>query len=131
MVAKVQKGVVENSRIMEAGYGKKLIEHFDNPKCCYKMKNPDGVGKYISPGCGDTVWIYIKVDEEHISDISFQARGCPSAIACASVLTDMALGKHVDEAAEIIDEQIVNMLGGLPEGKKECSAIAARKVRTH
>ena len=113
---------------METVYGKKVIEHFSNPKGCRKMKNPHGIGKYISPGCGDTVWIYIKVNNECISDISFQARGCPSAIACASILTEMVLGKHVDDAALIIDEHIVSALGGLPRGKEECSAIAARAL---
>ena len=55
------------------GYSEKVIEHFRNPRMCRKMENPDGAGKVVSPGCGDTVWMYIAVKNEHISDISFQA----------------------------------------------------------
>ena len=88
------------------------------------MQNPDGTGKVVSPGCGDTIYVYIRVADEIISDISFQAQGCPSAIACASMLAELALGKHVDEAADILDEHIAQALG-LPPEKAECSAIAA------
>ena len=70
------------------------------------------------------VWIYIKVKELHIQDISFQARGCPSAIASASLLTDLVLGKHLDDAAEIMDEHLALKLD-MPEDKKGCSSIAA------
>jgi nitrogen fixation NifU-like protein len=105
-------------------YSDKVIDHFTNPRRCRKMENPDGIGKVISPGCGDAIWIYIRVAEDHISDISFQAQGCPNAIACASMVTEMALGKHVDEAADILDEHVAQALD-LPDDKKECSAIAA------
>jgi nitrogen fixation NifU-like protein len=88
------------------------------------MLDADGRGVVVSPGCGDKVWVYIRVAGEYISDISFQACGCPSTIACASILTEMALGKHVDEAAQISKEQLAQALD-LPENKKECSAIAA------
>ena len=88
------------------------------------MADASGRGIVVAPGCEDTVWIYIKVKEQQIEDISFQARGCPSAIACASLLTDLAIGKHVDDAAEILDEELARKLD-MPEEAKHCSAIAA------
>ena len=106
------------------GYSRKVIEHFTNPRSCRVMMNCDAKGIVVSPGCGDTIWIFIRVTGEHISDISFQACGCPTAIACASVLTEMAAGKHVDKAAEIRDEHVAEALD-LPPDKIECSAIAA------
>jgi nitrogen fixation NifU-like protein len=106
------------------GYSREVLDHFANPRRCRAMPDADGRGVVVSPGCGDTVWMYIRVTEEHISDISFQAYGCPSAIACASALTEMALGKHVDEAAQILNEHIAQALD-LPQERKECSAIAA------
>lgn len=109
---------------MENWYSDEVIDHFSNPRRCGKLKNPNGIGKAVSPGCGDTVWIYLAVKDEHVSDISFHAYGCPCAIACASMVTDMALGKDIDEAAEILDEHVAQALD-LPEDKKECSAIAA------
>ncbi len=106
------------------GYSEMLLEHFANPRRCRAMPDADGVGVIVSPGCGDRVWVYIRVEGERISDISFQACGCPSAIACASVVMELALGKHVDDAAEISMEQLAEMLD-LSEDRKECSAIAA------
>ena len=88
------------------------------------MPGADGMGVVVSPGCGDRIWVYIRVTDEHISDISFQACGCPSAIACASVLMEIAFGMHVDKAADISREHLAQALD-LPEGRKECSAIAA------
>ena len=105
-------------------YSKKVIEHFSNPRRCRCMPDADGRGIAVAPGCGDTIWIYIKVKGLHIADSSFQAHGCPCAIACASLLTGLALGKHVDDAAEILDEHLALKLDML-EDKKDCSAIAA------
>lgn len=112
------------SEMHNSGYSEKVIEHFTSPRRCRSMMDADGKGIAVAPGCGDTVWIYIKVTDQHISDIAFQAYGCPYAIACASMLTDLAFGRHVDEAAEILDEHVAEALD-LPENKRECSAIAA------
>jgi nitrogen fixation NifU-like protein len=106
------------------GYSEMLLKHFANPRMCRAMPDADGRGMIVSPGCGDRVWVNIKVEGEHISNISFQAYGCPSAIACASVVMELAIGKHVDDAAQISRGQLAEMLD-LPEDRKECSAIAA------
>jgi nitrogen fixation NifU-like protein len=111
-------------KMENSGYSDKVIDHFTNPRRCGKMQNPDGMGNAVSPGCGDTVRICIKVTDQHISDISFLAYGCPCAIACASMVIELALGKHIDEAADILDEHVAQALD-LPHDKKECSAIAA------
>ena len=105
-------------------YNRLVIEHFANPRRCRAMPGADGKGFSVSPGCWDKVWLYIKVTGEKISDISFQAYGCPSVIACASMLSEMALGVHLDRAAEILDEHVAQALD-LPDDKWECSAIAA------
>ena len=107
-------------------YTDKVIEHFRNPRRFGALENPDGTGQVGDAECGDVVRIHIAVGKDfRITDISFQARGCPCAIACASALTEMAIGKHVDDAWEITDEQIADSLGGLPGEKIHCSAIAA------
>jgi nitrogen fixation NifU-like protein len=122
---KIQRDAVKSSAdVVDYGYSEKVIDHFTSPRRCRIMPKPDGKGVAIAPGCGDTVWIYIAVRNEHIFDISFQACACPSAIACASMVVEMAAGRHLDEAAEILDEHAAQALG-LPEDKAECSAIAA------
>ncbi len=104
-------------------YSKKLTEHFQNPKNVGRIPRPDGVGVIGDPSCGDCIRIYIKVKEERLSNIKFEVYGCPAAIATTSVLTEMALGKTLEEALAITPQDIAGQLGGLPDLKMHCSNL--------
>jgi nitrogen fixation protein NifU and related proteins len=106
-------------------YNKKVLDHFLNPRHAGKMENADGIGVMGDPDCGDFIKVYIKVENECITDISFQIKGCPAAIACGSAMTELAFGKNLDEAAEITDTDILDYLGELPEEKAHCSNLGA------
>ncbi len=106
-------------------YNKKIMEHFHHPKNVGALKNADGIGFVGDPECGDFLKVRIKVKNDHIHDISFQCKGCPAAIASSSIMTQLAKGKHLDEAALITDEVIEQALGGLPEAKRHCSNLGA------
>ncbi len=106
-------------------YSKKVLEHFKDPKNAGYMANPDGIGEIGDPDCGDFLRVFIKVDDNIIKDVKYQIRGCPASIACASAMTEMAIGKDLDEAMMITDDDIVDELDGLPEFKIHCSALAA------
>ena len=107
------------------GYSKKVMEHFTNPKNVGVIENPDGYGKVGNPVCGDLMEIYIKVDDDIITDIKFKTFGCGSAIATSSMITELAKGKHVDEANKITRNDVANELDGLPPQKMHCSNLAA------
>lgn len=107
------------------GYSKKVMEHFTNPKNVGVIENPDGYGKVGNPICGDLMEIYIKVDDDIITDIKFKTFGCGSAIATSSMITELAKGKHVDEAYKITRNDVANELDGLPPQKMHCSNLAA------
>ena len=107
------------------GYSKKVMEHFTNPKNVGIIENPDGYGKVGNPVCGDLMEIYIKVDDDIITDIKFKTFGCGSAIATSSMITELAKGKHVDEAYKITRNDVANELDGLPPQKMHCSNLAA------
>jgi nitrogen fixation NifU-like protein len=107
------------------GYSKKVMEHFTNPKNVGVIENPDGYGKVGNPVCGDLMEIYIKVDNDIITDIKFKTFGCGSAIATSSMITELAKGKHVDEAFKITRNDVANELDGLPPQKMHCSNLAA------
>ena len=107
------------------GYSKKVMEHFTNPKNVGIIENPDGYGKVGNPVCGDLMEIYIKVDDDIIIDIKFKTFGCGSAIATSSMITELAKGKHVDEANKITRNDVANELDGLPPQKMHCSNLAA------
>jgi nitrogen fixation protein NifU and related proteins len=75
--------------------------------------------------CGDIMKITIKVDDtEHINDIMFQTLGCGAAIATSSIVTEMAKGMTLEEAAAISKQQVADELGGLPPAKMHCSVLA-------
>jgi nitrogen fixation NifU-like protein len=106
-------------------YSELVIEHFQNPRNVGAIKDADGMGKMGSPVCGDLMEIYIKVDNNHISDIKFRTFGCGAAIASGSMASEMIKGKTLAEAEALTDEDVARALGGLPEKKLHCSNLAA------
>jgi nitrogen fixation NifU-like protein len=97
-----------------------------------KMENPDATATEGSPACGDQVTVYLKVnDQDHtIEDISFLSYGCASNIATASIITEMAKGKTLDEAKQITWRDAMDALDGLPPVKAHCSVLAADTLQT-
>jgi nitrogen fixation NifU-like protein len=110
---------------VEEIYGDRIVEHFLNPRNVGEIPDADGVGVVGDPSCGDYLKVWIKVKDNRIVEAKFKCQGCPAAIATSSVMTEMALGKDLNEAAEISAEMIEEALGGLPEGKRHCSNLGA------
>ena len=106
-------------------YTDKVLEHFMNPRNVGEIPNADGVGTIGSAECGDMLKVWIKVTNEHLADIKYKVFGCPAAIAACSMMTELAMGKHVDQAWELTDDQVAEALGGLPANKYHCSNLAA------
>lgn len=111
---------------MSLPYSKKVIEFFLNPKNVGEIENPDAFATEGSPACGDMVTVYLKVDEKtlRIEDVKFKSFGCASNIATASIVTEMAKGKTLEEAKKITWKEVVEELGGLPPVKIHCSVLA-------
>ena len=110
-------------------YSEKVLEHFRNPRNMGEMKDADSIGQVGNPVCGDLMFIYIKVKnkngKEIIKDISFQTFGCAAAIATSSMITELAIGKTLNEAMKITRQDVVDSLEGLPPIKMHCSNLAA------
>jgi len=96
-----------------------------HPRHVGEIKDADGVGTVGNPICGDVMTIYIRVKDSIITDIKFKTFGCGAAIAVASMVSDMALGKKIEEALEITNEAVVTKLDGLPPQKLHCSNLGA------
>ena len=112
-------------------YNDTVIEHFTNPHNAGDMENPDGEGIYGSPVCGDMMKIMLRIDKNDvITDAKFKTFGCGSAIASSSVATDMIIGKTIDFALTLTNQQIVDALGGLPAIKVHCSVLADHAIKS-
>lgn len=112
-----------------AMYNDKVMEYFMNPKNVGDMENPDAVGTYGSPVCGDMMEIYLKVEDNIITDAKFKTFGCGSAIASSSVATEMIKGKTLEEALALSNKNFVDELGGLPGPKIHCSVMSEQAVK--
>ena len=106
-------------------YSEKVMDHFRNPRNMGEMKDANAVGEVGNPVCGDLMYIYIKIKDDRIDDISFQTFGCGAAIATSSMITELAKGKTLDEAMKITRDDIADSLDGLPPIKMHCSNLAS------
>lgn len=113
-------------------YSQKVLDHFMHPHNVGKMENPDASATEGSPSCGDQVTVYLKVnkDDMTIEDISFLSYGCASNIATASIITDLAKGKSLEDAKKITWRDAMEALDGLPPVKVHCSVLAADTLQT-
>lgn len=110
-------------------YSEKVMEHFQNPRNVGELENPDGIGEEGNPTCGDVMQLHIAVKDGVITECKFKTFGCGSAIAVSSMITEMAVGKTLDEALEITKEDVAGELGGLPPQKMHCSNLGAAALR--
>ena len=110
-------------------YTEQVMDHFMNPRNMGEMENPDGVGTVGNAKCGDIMRIYIKVEDNVITDVKFKTFGCGAAIATSSKATELVKGKTLDEALQITNKMVMDSLGGLPPVKVHCSVLAEEAIK--
>jgi nitrogen fixation protein NifU and related proteins len=102
-----------------------VMDHFTNPRNVGEIEDADGVGQIGNPVCGDVMRISIAVVDDRIADVKFKTFGCGAAVATSSMVTEMVMGKTLEEAADISNKAVAEALGGLPPNKMHCSNLAA------
>ena len=108
-----------------AFYSEKVMDHFSNPRNVGEIKDASGIGEVGNPVCGDMMKFYIKVENNIIKDVKFKTFGCGAAIAVSSMVSEMAIGKTIEEALAITNDAVAKELGGLPPNKLHCSNLGA------
>lgn len=106
-------------------YSEKVMDHFRNPRNVGEIEDASGIGEVGNPVCGDMMTFYVKVEDNRLKDVKFKTFGCGAAIAVSSMVSEMAIGKTVEEALQITNAMVAKELGGLPPNKLHCSNLGA------
>ncbi len=109
-------------------YSEKVMDHFTNPRNVGTIEDADGIGEVGNPVCGDMMTFYIKVKDDKLADVKFKTFGCGAAIAVSSMVSEMAIGKTIEEARKITPDTVAKELGGLPKQKMHCSNLGAQAL---
>ncbi|MCK4738591.1 MAG: Fe-S cluster assembly scaffold protein NifU [Deltaproteobacteria bacterium] len=106
-------------------YSEKVMDHFNNPRNVGELEDADGTGTVGNPECGDIMKLQLKVVDNVIKDVKFKTFGCGAAIATSSMVTELAMGKNLDEVESVSNATVAEALDGLPPVKMHCSNLAA------
>jgi nitrogen fixation NifU-like protein len=110
-------------------YSETAIDHWQNPRNFRKMDNPDGHAR-VKGSCGDTMEMFIRMNDDKISECTFQTDGCGTTIVCGSVATELAHDRTFIQALGLVSaDEILRRLGGLPESEVHCAQLAAETLR--
>jgi nitrogen fixation protein NifU and related proteins len=118
-------------------YSKVALDHFKYPRNVGVIEDADVYARVGDSSCGDFLEIYLKlklqeIDPEKsiITDVKFRVFGCPGAIVTSSIATELVKGNDVAFALSLSDDDVIEALGGLPEGKEHCSLMSVHAIRT-
>ena len=111
-------------------YSEKVMDHFTNPRNCGEIPDADGVGEVGNAKCGDIMRMYLKIENDVITDCKFKTFGCGAAIATSSMATELIKGQTVDNALKLTNSAVVEALDGLPAVKVHCSVLAEEAVKS-
>jgi nitrogen fixation NifU-like protein len=111
-------------------YSPTLKDHIANPRNTGELPDANAVGEGTNPVCGDRLQLSLRISNGRVEAVRFLAYGCPPTLACGSALTELITGKSVTEAKNIIREDLVEAVGGLPLRKQHAAALAIETLRT-
>ena len=110
-------------------YSDKVMDHFLKPRNVGVIENADGIGEVGNARCGDIMKIYLKIDDDIITDVKFETFGCASAIASSSMATELIKGQRVEDAMALTNKAVAEALDGLPDYKMHCSVLAEEAIQ--
>jgi nitrogen fixation NifU-like protein len=120
-------GVIESLR--EDGYSDIVIDRWLNPRNLGQMENYDGYSGKITSSCGDSMWVWLKVKDDVIQDVTYLGDICIGAVSSGSMLTEMVENRTIREVLRISSVDILRALGGLPENFVHCATLAEMALK--
>jgi nitrogen fixation NifU-like protein len=132
----VHKGKTDGTEELEViealrkdGYSEVVIDRWLNPRNLGQMENYDGYSGKITSSCGDSMWVWLKVKDDVIQDVTYLSDICIGAVSSGSMLTEMVENRTIREALRISSDDILRALGGLPENFVHCAALAEMTLK--
>ena len=110
-------------------YSDKVMDHFLKPRNLGVIEDADGIGEVGNAKCGDIMKMYLKIDDDIITDVKFETFGCASAIASSSMATELIKGASVENAMQLTNKAVAEALNGLPAYKMHCSVLAEEAIQ--
>ena len=110
-------------------YSEILVDHFLNPRNAGLMRGPDGTGEDEYEGCGDLTRFYLRVRQGRAAEVRFQTYGCGPTIAAASVASELARGRALEDLVNLKAVDVEAALGGLPDDRRHAAEVAAGALR--
>ena len=111
------------------GYNSTAMDHFLNPRNTGEVGKPTHEASVRNSLCGDLIKLTLRVENGRIAEARAKTFGCAAAIASSSALTEMIIGRSIEEARGVKNTDVVGFLGGLPEGKEACAVTAEEALR--
>jgi len=110
-------------------YSDKVMDHFLQPRNLGVIEDADGVGEVGNAKCGDIMKMYLKIDDDIITDVKFETFGCASAIASSSMATELIKGASIEGAMQLTNKAVAEALDGLPAYKMHCLVLAEEAIQ--
>jgi nitrogen fixation NifU-like protein len=110
-------------------YSAQVLDHFQNPRNAGEAENADAVVEVQNPACGDVLRLSMRMEGGRVAEARFQAKGCVPAMACGSRITEMMMGRTVEELLAIRKEEVIESVGGVPAASGHAGQLAVDAVR--
>ena len=110
-------------------YSEKVKDHAMNPRNVGEMEDASVIGNVGNVQCGDIMRVYLKIENNIVTDAKFKTFGCGAAIATSSMAPELVKGKTIPEVMQITNKAVMDALDGLPAVKKHCSVLAEEAVQ--
>ena len=107
------------------GYSDIVLDHFERPRNNGVLDGANAVAHMTNPVCGDSLLLMLRIEDGRIEEARWQSDGCAASIAASSLVSELAAGRSLDEAASLTREAVTEALGGLPASKLHASVLAA------
>ena len=111
-------------------YSEKVMDHFRNPRNVGVIEDANGIGEVGNAKCGDIMKMYLKIEDDIVTDVKFETFGCGSAIASSSMATEMIKVQPVSEVKKLTNKAVAEALDGLPDYKMHCSVLAEEAIKS-